>query len=201
VLLAKGDYRQLCFRYHKKACVVCGEDKIVAVHHLNEDHSDNRPENLIPLCPTHHQYVHSRYKKLVQPIIVEYLRTYVGGSSPPCPTKHKQKKESVMLEGTEYEFFCSLFPHGKHDNRDLRISHVTMKDVPEGKILDSFERSDRIFYLVEKDDVTAIVRVCEAMEGSGYEAFVVLHGSTLSQYKEKRDDVIGTFERWEKYRD
>lgn len=106
-----------------------------------------------------------------------------------------------MIEGTEYEFFCSLFPHGKHDNRDKRITHVTMKDVPEGNILGSFERSDRIFYLVEKDDVTAIVRVCEAMEGSGYEAFVVLHGSTLSQYKEKRDDVIGTFERWKKYRD
>ena len=70
-------YQSTCFLYHEKKCVVCSEDKIVAVHHLNENHNDNRPENLIPLCPTHHQYVHSRYKILVQPKIDEYLKNYL----------------------------------------------------------------------------------------------------------------------------
>ena len=56
---------------------MCEESKIVAAHHVNENKKDNRPENLVPLCPTHHQYVHSRYKDEVQPIIDAYLKKYL----------------------------------------------------------------------------------------------------------------------------
>ena len=73
-------YQALCFRYHGKKCLVCGEEKIVAAHHVNEDHSDNRPENLVPLCPTHHQYIHSRYRDEVQPFVDEYIKNYTGCS-------------------------------------------------------------------------------------------------------------------------
>ena len=69
-------YRSTCFLYHKKKCVICNEDKIVSVHHYNEDHNDNRPENLVPLCPTHHQYVHSGFRDEVQPIIDEYIKNF-----------------------------------------------------------------------------------------------------------------------------
>ena len=72
----KDTYRSTCFLYHKKKCIVCKEDKIVAVHHYNEDHNDNRPENLIPLCPTHHQYVHSGYRDEIQPIIDAYIKKF-----------------------------------------------------------------------------------------------------------------------------
>ena len=66
-------YRSICFDAHGKSCVVCGENKIVTVHHINENHKDNRPENLVPLCPTHHQYMHSRYKVEIQPYIDIFL--------------------------------------------------------------------------------------------------------------------------------
>jgi hypothetical protein len=66
-------YRSTCFNYHQPICVICGEDKIVAVHHYDENHNNNDPANLIPLCPTHHQYVHSRYKNLVQSMIEDYI--------------------------------------------------------------------------------------------------------------------------------
>ncbi len=69
-------YRRICFRHHDKKCVICGEDNIVAVHHMDEDHKNNSPENLIPLCPTHHIYVHSKYKNLVEPIINEYIKEW-----------------------------------------------------------------------------------------------------------------------------
>ena len=68
-------YRHICFDAHGKKCIVCGEEKIVAVHHLNHDRSDNSPENLVPLCPTHHQYVHSRYNNEIQPYIDNFLAT------------------------------------------------------------------------------------------------------------------------------
>jgi hypothetical protein len=71
-------YTTVAWRYHEKKCIACGEDKIVAVHHLNKIHSDNDPKNLIPLCPTHHQYVHSRYKYLVEEKINLYLKEKWG---------------------------------------------------------------------------------------------------------------------------
>ncbi len=74
----QDSYRSTCFLYHKRECVVCGESKIVEVHHMNEIKSDNRPENLIPLCPTHHQYFHSRYRDEVEPKIRKYICENLG---------------------------------------------------------------------------------------------------------------------------
>jgi hypothetical protein len=71
-------YRVIAFRYHEKKCVVCDENKIVAVHHYNENHNDNRPENLIPLCPTHHQYMHSRFKSLIDDKVQEFIITFLN---------------------------------------------------------------------------------------------------------------------------
>lgn len=68
----KGLYRSVAKLHHGMVCVVCGEDKIVAVHHYDENHNNNDPNNLIPLCPTHHQYVHSKYKNLVMEEINKY---------------------------------------------------------------------------------------------------------------------------------
>ena len=61
----KRSYRDICFSVHKKECIICGEDKIVAVHHYDEDHANDNVGNLVPLCPTHHQYMHSKYKHLI----------------------------------------------------------------------------------------------------------------------------------------
>jgi len=69
-------YQSTCFLHHGKKCLVCGEEKIVAAHHVNKNHKDNRIENLVPLCPTHDQYVHSRYANEVQTIIDAYLKEF-----------------------------------------------------------------------------------------------------------------------------
>lgn len=69
-------FHTTCFHFHKKECVVCGESNIVEVHHLDENHNNNDPSNLIPLCPNHHQYWHSRFKHLVEPVINEYIKKW-----------------------------------------------------------------------------------------------------------------------------
>lgn len=71
-------YRSICFYHHEKKCIICGENKIVSVHHMDEDRTNNSPENLIPLCPTHHQYVHSRYKHLILDKIEKYIKDFLG---------------------------------------------------------------------------------------------------------------------------
>lgn len=66
-------YRTKCFEFHKKECVICGEYKIIEVHHIDENRDNNIPENLVPLCPTHHKYWHSEYKEEVEEKIYIYI--------------------------------------------------------------------------------------------------------------------------------
>ena len=54
------DYRKICFTEWEEKCVICGFDKIISVHHLDENHKNNDVKNLIPLCPNHHHMVHSK---------------------------------------------------------------------------------------------------------------------------------------------
>lgn len=72
----KNSYKVICFAFHERKCLICGEDKILHVHHVDGDRTNNSPENLVPLCPTHHQYVHSRYSYLVLPSLEEYLKEF-----------------------------------------------------------------------------------------------------------------------------
>ena len=74
---AEVKYTTLCWRYHEKKCIVCGEDKIVAVHHYDENHENNEVSNLIPLCPTHHIYYHSRYRTEIQKQVDEYRLAFI----------------------------------------------------------------------------------------------------------------------------
>lgn len=69
----KQNYRTLCFAHNKKECIVCGEANIVAVHHYDCNHDNNDINNLVPLCPTHHQYMHSRYKYLIEDLVNEWV--------------------------------------------------------------------------------------------------------------------------------
>lgn len=69
-------YRSTCFYYHKKRCVICNEKNIVEVHHLDENKQNNKPENLIPICSTHHRYWHSQYRYLVEDKIFDYIANW-----------------------------------------------------------------------------------------------------------------------------
>ena len=66
-------YSAICFRYHEKKCIICGEVNIVAVHHYDFNHTNDDPENLVPLCMTHHVYCHSRFYYLIKEKIEDYV--------------------------------------------------------------------------------------------------------------------------------
>lgn len=72
-----SNYRTIAFKHHPKHCIICGFDKVVAVHHIDEDRSNNSPENLIPLCPNHHEMFHSEWKNEVAPLIREYQQRFI----------------------------------------------------------------------------------------------------------------------------
>ena len=73
----ESSYVSTCFLYHEKKCIICGETNIVAVHHRDGNKNNNNPINLIPLCPTHHQYMHSHFKYLIESKIESYILSFI----------------------------------------------------------------------------------------------------------------------------
>lgn len=73
-LVGERKHRAICFRYHKKECVVCKEKIAVTVHHYNENHSDDTPSNLVPICANHHIYLHSNEGRH---LVIDTVNDYV----------------------------------------------------------------------------------------------------------------------------
>lgn len=71
-----SNYRSRCFSRHQHKCCVCGESLIVEVHHLDRDRNNSNINNLVPLCPTHHAYMHSVHKKLIEDKVLEYMSNF-----------------------------------------------------------------------------------------------------------------------------
>jgi len=47
-----------------KSCKICNFNKIIDLHHIDNNHDNNSEENLIGLCPNHHKMIHMfQYKK------------------------------------------------------------------------------------------------------------------------------------------
>jgi hypothetical protein len=72
-------YRTIAFKHWKQECAICGFDKIVAVHHIDENKNNNKPDNLIPLCPNHHEMVHSKWSDEVIPLINDIVKQKYSG--------------------------------------------------------------------------------------------------------------------------
>jgi len=55
-----------------KKCVICGFDKVVDLHHLDENRKNSKIKNIIGLCPNHHQMLHNfKYKKQILNVLKE----------------------------------------------------------------------------------------------------------------------------------
>ena len=48
-----GSYKKIT-----EKCVICGFDKIVDLHYLDENKNNNSEKNMIGLCPNHHKMIH-----------------------------------------------------------------------------------------------------------------------------------------------
>lgn len=71
-----NNYRKIAEHNHALICIVCGENKIVAIHHYDGNKNNNNPDNLVPLCPTHHCYIHSKYMHLIIDVVNDYVKNF-----------------------------------------------------------------------------------------------------------------------------
>ena len=95
------NYKTIALQHWKHECVICGFDKIVAIHHIDENHNNNDPQNLIPLCPNHHEMVHSKYKDEVVPLLEPIVKAKWGlGANGNTPRLQRGVKGSIPLAST-----------------------------------------------------------------------------------------------------
>ena len=69
-----SNYRQRAFMTYPHKCVVCGYDedeRILEVHHIDEDRENNDIGNLCILCPICHKKISLHYYKLTEDFILE----------------------------------------------------------------------------------------------------------------------------------
>ena len=52
------------FRKTTKQCAICGFDKIVDIHHIDTNKTNNSPKNLIGLCPNHKRMINNHNFRL-----------------------------------------------------------------------------------------------------------------------------------------
>jgi len=57
------------------SCAICGESTLVDIHHIDHDRNNNNLDNLVPLCPTHHMYLHRGKADLIMDRLIKYLDT------------------------------------------------------------------------------------------------------------------------------
>jgi hypothetical protein len=76
---SKSQNRRLfCFKHHKPVCIVCGENRIgvIEVHHYDKNRKNDKVENYVPLCSTHHAYVHKGYAREIEHLIDNYVKQF-----------------------------------------------------------------------------------------------------------------------------
>jgi hypothetical protein len=82
-------YQTIAYREHDRKCVICSERRVLEVHHYNGEHSDDSPENLVPMCPTHHRYMHSKYRYILETKVDFYVAERWGRDIE-TPLYHKE---------------------------------------------------------------------------------------------------------------
>ncbi len=75
--IEESHYRNICFKYHEHKCVICGEYIMLDVHHYDENPENSNKENLVPICATHHRYLHSKNKYIIKECIDEYVENFI----------------------------------------------------------------------------------------------------------------------------
>lgn len=82
------------YRKLTQKCLICGFDKYVVLHHRDENHKNNSEDNLIGLCPNHHQMIHTlKWKQEV----LSQIRQALSEKKSPLPCE--EETEAITLPG------------------------------------------------------------------------------------------------------
>lgn len=96
-----SDVRKKVLKRANNCCQIdcCDEKDVLDIHHIDNENSNNKIENLVVLCPTHHRKVHKGILKLDGDIskksdvekVVDFIEDTINLFKP--NKKRKRKKD------------------------------------------------------------------------------------------------------------
>ncbi len=111
--MSPRNFREAVFDEHGTECIVCGRSpengynrsQELSVHHLNGDHSDNRPENGIPVCQSCHIHIHRTdeppYRQWHRQLYVEHRSVWNQHTDLPYNGPHLTRDLAERLYGDD----------------------------------------------------------------------------------------------------
>lgn len=88
-IVRKRTYRDICFDHWVHRCALCPWEISLDVHHIDDDHSNDEPINLIPLCQNHHTMTRMvEHRDAMRIALQELSRDY-----------HKTNRCSALVRG------------------------------------------------------------------------------------------------------
>lgn len=52
--------REKAIKLYGNKCIICSTNNNIRVHHINKNWHDNSYENVVPICPSCHGYIHGK---------------------------------------------------------------------------------------------------------------------------------------------
>lgn len=106
--ISSQNYRERCLEEKGEQCRKCGATEGIIVHHIDGDRSNNRLENLLPLCWSCHQKVH-RCADGFEELYDQLQSPDYGPSSEAAFSSEETEKTTVYgTEETLHEYRASL---------------------------------------------------------------------------------------------
>jgi len=73
-----------------KECAICKFNKVVDLHHIDHNHSNNSIENLVGLCPNHHKLIHvERYRLEIMEMLKQIGKCPQDENLPKMSQRHR----------------------------------------------------------------------------------------------------------------
>jgi len=85
--------RKKVIEKYKGRCAICGLKRPrLRIHHKNMNPSDNRPSNLLPLCPNCHDDIHDKKR-------IKVYRNMIGGIDKTKVVRKSKKTKKIPIKG------------------------------------------------------------------------------------------------------
>ena len=111
------------YRKITKQCLLCNFDKAVELHHVDDNHSNNSPENMVGLCPNHHKMIHLiKYRDFLKDVVEKLMTAERLKLLPETPA-------ITNIKETE-EIACSVAPENPPIELSIRKENLVRPCLP-----------------------------------------------------------------------
>lgn len=164
--------RMLYFETHSKKCSLCSSACEIDLHHINYSHlGKERDKDLLAICRTHHNMIHSyqkQHKCSVKEATLSVIEIFVSGQKAKTidrglvyPKKTKSKKKSYAEKKAKTDLKRELRRSKNKDKREANLKKVL--EPLGGKTFVSKSKRDEATKVAQQGDIPQSHDALESM--------------------------------------